>query len=297
MVQKAPKQARILTAASTWGPRYVRFRYRASGPAWTEEAYAAWNVLGTLIRELRALADAPEAQVAEFYRRYGPLGYGDLLKEHRGDPPDWMRLQGERPDWVVLEGEPVGWVQWQARKLDAFGRLGRAYRKEQPDGLRRVFDEGVQDEGAIWLPDRKADAIRVPWDLWGTAGNGPPSRGPELMRAARFAIQWTLRQSMAGIRIVPGDDWRAMRELRQIVIRGSLQWEIPTLLAAVYLSYFLAHTSNAVSSCDVCGTPCFVRGDGMPLTCSPQCTATLRQRRHRQLVKGGRRREQAASAR
>jgi hypothetical protein len=297
MEQEAPRHARMLNAAASWGPRYVRFRDRAGWPAWTDEAYAAWDVLGDLIQDLRTLAGASERKVVRFYRRYGPLGYGDLLRAHQGDPPDWRRLQGERPDWVRLRGEPLGWVRWQARKLDAFGRFEHAYKYEQVDDLRHIVSEGVQADGAVWLPDRNADAIRVPWDLWGPEPGGPPRQSAEFMRAARLAIQWTLRQAMAGARIVPGEDWHPIRARRRIEIRGTWEWEIPTLLAAVYLSYFLAHTNNAVGSCEVCATPFFVRGAGYPMTCSSRCTATLRQRRYRHSLRGEWQDEEATGTR
>jgi hypothetical protein len=244
-------------------------------------------MLGDLVPDLCALASAPEPQVVRFYRRYGLLGYGDVLRTHRGDPPDWQRLQGKRPNWVLLRGEPLGWVRWQARKLDCFGQLEVAYREDRATKLRELFAEGEQDDAAVWLPDRKADAIRVPWDLWGPQPGGPPRQPAQLMRAARLALQGTLRQAMAGVHIVPGENWRPIRERRHLEVRGALVWEVPTLLAAVYLSYFLVETSNAVGSCDVCGTPCFVRGDSSPLTCSPRCTTTLRQRRYRDRLREG----------
>ncbi len=220
--------------------------------------YAPWEASGELTRAVRGLANTSEHEVLAFYRRYGPLGY---------------------PAWTRLGGEPLGWAKWQARRFDFFALLVNHFNAHRVEPLRGLFQRGVRDGGSILLPDATPGAIEIPC-MFGASGDEPPVTQSEVMRAVRVAIERTLQESVVGVRIRPVV--AARRVGTSLQVQGTLAWEIPTLLEAVYLTFFLGYATEAVTLCEICGTPYFQRGDGQPPTCSPRCTATRRQRKKRE---------------
>jgi len=228
----------------------VRFKQVDGRPRW-RTPYSPWEHAGNLVWALRALASASETEVIAFYRRYGPLGYHD---------------------WVKLRGEPLGWVRWQARKLDVFLQLEDGFRNDKPGLLLDL----IHSKGTLLL-DARPDAIEIPM-----VNGDMPKQPAEVMRAVRLAITHTLREALAGVRIVPADDWRAYRRKSTVQIVGTLAWEVPTLLQALYLLVFLGHQRETpIRLCVICAAPYLPRGEEYPPTCGPRCSDTLRHRRFR----------------
>jgi hypothetical protein len=104
------------------------------------------------------------------------------------------------------------------------------------------------------------------------------------MRAVRMALTSALQETLAGVQIVPADDWQVYRRERtgRVRVAGTFTWEVPTLLQAIYLLAFLGYQlETPVRLCEVCAAPYLMRGKSYPATCSPRCSDVLRHRRFR----------------
>jgi hypothetical protein len=268
-------------AYRAWGDVYVR-RDDAGGPPTLGEEFYPWADFRRTLLLVRGLATASPAEVLAFYRRCGPLGY---------------------PDQHVLGGEPLAWVQWQARRLDCFCRLEDTFRHDRPDAVRALLAEGesrspieitVTPQGSrhvtgertenvvLHLPDARGDGLGD--SIFVTLSRS--AKDKQVMRAARVAIQQMLTITLGGVRLVPAEKQSPVRrEGRYLDIRQVLEWEIPTLLQAIYLRFFLGHVEGSgVRFCEICGTP-YLRGHAEPPTCSPACSVARRQRKRRESLR------------